>query len=123
MTEPTAACLGIDWGTSNRRAYLLDAQGHVVRRHDDGAGILHVGGDFPASLLALLQTLGLAQADVILSGMVGSRNGWREVPYLPVDQPRARLHDFWATSMPACQAFAAGSCPATSTSTCTACRT
>lgn len=94
MAETTATRLGIDWGTSNRRAYLLDAQGGLVRRHDDGAGILHVGGGFAGSLKALLQTLGLTQADIILSGMVGSRNGWREVPYLSVEQPLSRLGDF-----------------------------
>lgn len=97
MTEPTqstAARLGIDWGTSNRRAYLLDAQGGLVRRHDDGAGILHVGGGFAGSLKTLLQTLGVTQADIILSGMVGSRNGWREVPYLSTSEPLSRLGDF-----------------------------
>jgi len=94
MTESTAARLGIDWGTSNRRAYLLNARGEVARRHDDGAGILHVGGSFAGSLKTLLQALGLTQADIIMSGMVGSRNGWREVPYLTTDQPVSRLHEF-----------------------------
>jgi 2-dehydro-3-deoxygalactonokinase len=93
MTEPTTPLLGIDWGTSNRRAYLLDARGNLVRQHNDDAGILHVDGDFESSLKALLETLELRNADVIMSGMVGSRNGWREAPYLSVAQPISSLHD------------------------------
>jgi 2-dehydro-3-deoxygalactonokinase len=93
MHEMTAPRLGIDWGTSNRRAYLLGAQGKLARQHNDDAGILHVDGDFENSLKALLDTLELHNADIVMSGMVGSRNGWREAPYLPVEQPVSRLHD------------------------------
>lgn len=85
--------LGIDWGTSNRRAYLLDEHGELVRQYNDENGILKVNGNFEAALKHLLYTLGLGSADVVMSGMVGSRNGWRETPYLPVDQPLSRLHD------------------------------
>lgn len=85
--------LGIDWGTSNRRAYLLDEHGELVRQYNDENGILKVNGNFEASLKHLLYTLGLGSADVVMSGMVGSRNGWRETPYLSVDQPLSRLHD------------------------------
>lgn len=85
--------LGIDWGTSNRRAYLLDAQGKLVRQHNDESGILSVAGNFEASLRDLLQALGLEHADVVMSGMVGSRNGWQQVPYLSVEQPLSRLPD------------------------------
>lgn len=84
--------LGIDWGTTNRRAYVLDAQGRVVREHSDAQGILAVGaGNFPASLQALMATLGLEAADVVMSGMVGSRSGWKQVPYLDLLQPIAHL--------------------------------
>jgi len=93
MSEASTTLLGIDWGTSNRRAYVLNPQGELVHQHDDGAGILHVDGDFESSLKSLLQTLQLERADVIMSGMVGSRNGWQQVPYLSVDQPLSRLHD------------------------------
>jgi 2-dehydro-3-deoxygalactonokinase len=92
QTEPqSAAILGIDWGTTNRRAYLLDTSGKLLRRHEDDQGILAVKGDYEASLASLLQRLALTSANVILSGMVGSRNGWREAPYLTVDQPIDRL--------------------------------
>jgi 2-dehydro-3-deoxygalactonokinase len=86
-----APILGIDWGTTNRRAYLLGRSGELLRRHDDDQGILAVKGDYEASLAALLKQLELSSANVILSGMVGSRNGWREAPYLTVEQPIDRL--------------------------------
>jgi 2-dehydro-3-deoxygalactonokinase len=79
--------LGIDWGTSNRRAYLLSPAGEVVRQHNDEMGILAVKGNFRDSLKRMLETFELDEADVIMSGMVGSRNGWEEVPYLSVDHP------------------------------------
>lgn len=91
MTEPGTTRVGIDWGTSNRRAYILNEQGELVRQHSDEFGILHVDGDFEGSLQALLKVLRLDTADVVMSGMVGSRNGWRQVPYLSVDQPLTTL--------------------------------
>ena len=93
MNQSSIPMLGIDWGTSNRRAYLLDEHGELVRQYNDESGILKVNGNFEASLKHLLYTLGLGSADVVMSGMVGSRNGWRETPYLSVDQPLSRLHD------------------------------
>lgn len=93
MNQSSIPVLGIDWGTSNRRAYLLDEHGELVQQHNDENGILKVNGNFEASLKHLLYTLGLGGADVVMSGMVGSRNGWREAPYLTVGQPLSCLHD------------------------------
>jgi 2-dehydro-3-deoxygalactonokinase len=88
------ALLGIDWGTTNRRAYLLGGDGALLRRHEDEYGILKVGiGNFETSLGALLKTLGLESADIVMSGMVGSRNGWHQVPYLATTHPLAALPD------------------------------
>lgn len=91
MSNPANYLLGIDWGTSNRRAYVLDEQGKLLRQHSDGLGILNVGGNFETSLQELIQQLGTQPARVLMSGMVGSRNGWRQVPYLSTDFPLAQL--------------------------------
>jgi 2-dehydro-3-deoxygalactonokinase len=91
MTDSTTPLLGIDWGSSNRRTYVLDARGVLLRQHDDEAGILHVDGDFQSSLRALLRELDIDRADIVMSGMVGSRNGWREVPYLSTEHPLSEL--------------------------------
>jgi 2-dehydro-3-deoxygalactonokinase len=103
MSESDTPVLGIDWGTTNRRAYLLDRAGRLVRQESDESGILAVAGNFEASLANLLQRLDLQAADVIMSGMVGSRNGWHQIPYLSVNQPIGKLSGAMAevaTSLP-----------------------
>ena len=89
--NPGAPLLGIDWGSSNRRAYLLDQTGTLVRRHDDGCGMLAATGHFPQSLQDLLAELKLEQANVVMAGMVGSRSGWQQVPYVACTVPLAQL--------------------------------
>jgi 2-dehydro-3-deoxygalactonokinase len=79
------SCIAIDWGTSNRRGWALDARGAVLERRADDQGLIAigVGGDFAGSLKAFAQGW-LGSAPVIMSGMVGSRAGWREAPYLEI---------------------------------------
>ena len=75
--------IAVDWGTTHARAWALDAQGHVLaqRQTDDGVGAVPPGG-FAAAFARLSD--GLAPgAPVVMAGMVGSRNGWREAPYAP----------------------------------------
>lgn len=75
--------LGIDWGTSNRRAYLIDRAGVTVASQSDGCGMLAVRGHFPEALAGLIEQMGIAaDVPVVMSGMVGSAQGWQEVPYL-----------------------------------------
>jgi 2-dehydro-3-deoxygalactonokinase len=77
--------IAVDWGTSSFRAYRLDRAGGIVDQRETAGGILRVrGGDFAAALLAEVgDWLGDApDALVIMSGMIGSRQGWRELPYV-----------------------------------------
>lgn len=84
--------LGIDWGTSNRRAYLMAGDGRCLARHEDDQGMLAARGNFAASLDALLRTMRIGPGlPVIMSGMVGSAQGWQEVPYLDCGIPLDRL--------------------------------
>jgi 2-dehydro-3-deoxygalactonokinase len=87
MVKPMDAhLLGIDWGTSNRRAYLVDRAGTCLRRHADDQGLLAVNGDFAGSLAALRRVMQVDDAvPVVMTGMVGSASGWQEVPYLGTD--------------------------------------
>lgn len=74
--------IGIDWGTSRLRAYLLDADGSVRERRESEAGIHALGGGgFDAALAPLLRGWPEA-APLLLCGMIGSRQGIIEVPYL-----------------------------------------
>ncbi len=82
----TPALVGIDWGTTSFRAYLMDALGSVLDRVSAPLGILQVeNGAFEATLERLLAGWLADQPDlpIIVSGMIGSRQGWVEVPYLP----------------------------------------
>ncbi|GAB2590841.1 2-dehydro-3-deoxygalactonokinase [Dyella jejuensis] len=84
------ALIGLDWGTSSLRAYLYAAGGNVVasRQHAWGIRQLPQGG-FPAALCAI--TSGWPPCTVIAAGMVGSRQGWREVPYVGVPADSAAI--------------------------------
>lgn len=91
MVAP-ACLLGIDWGTSNRRAYVIGAGGNCLRKHEDAQGALAARGHFAESLLALRQQLGIdAMVPVVMSGMVGSAQGWQEVAYLDSSVALKRL--------------------------------
>lgn len=85
--------LGIDWGTSNRRAWWLGPAGTVLAEHADDQGLLAVKGGFTQSLAALRQ-MGPAlpaRAPIVMSGMVGSASGWLEAPYADASMPLAQL--------------------------------
>lgn len=79
-----AQLIGLDWGTSSLRAYLLDEDGAVLETRARHWGIRHLpDGGFDAALDDVVT--GWPDCPVLASGMVGSRGGWREVPY--VDLP------------------------------------
>jgi 2-dehydro-3-deoxygalactonokinase len=76
--------IGLDWGTTSCRAYLIGAEGVVLDRQTDGPGILkveqgHFGPWLDSMIGGWIATHG--PAPVILSGMIGSRQGWKEAPY------------------------------------------
>jgi 2-dehydro-3-deoxygalactonokinase len=86
--------LGIDWGTSNRRAYLVDAAGTCLAERADDQGMLAARPDFAGSFARLLAALDVGpDIPVVASGMVGSAQGWREVPYLDIEVPLEALPD------------------------------
>lgn len=87
-----ASLLGIDWGTSNRRAYVVDDGGNCLLQHEDAQGALAARGRFADALHGLQAELGVdAQVPVVMSGMVGSALGWQEVAYLDHGVALARL--------------------------------
>ncbi|HZS83187.1 MAG TPA: 2-dehydro-3-deoxygalactonokinase [Stellaceae bacterium] len=73
--------IAVDWGTSSFRAYRLDAAGRIRDRRAAPAGILSVAeGGFPAALETQLGDW-IEETPILMSGMVGSRQGWLEAPY------------------------------------------
>lgn len=78
-----AALIAIDWGTSSLRAYLMSAEGAILDRRDGSEGVMNVAqGDFAGTLARRLADWPVQSLPVVMCGMVGSRQGWREVPYL-----------------------------------------
>jgi 2-dehydro-3-deoxygalactonokinase len=76
-----AAFIAGDWGTSRLRLYLCDETGHVLARTEgEGAAVPDCAGRFAAAVTSWDHAHG--QLPALLSGMVGSTIGWREVPYL-----------------------------------------
>ena len=77
--------VAVDWGTSSLRAARIAADGAVLEQRASQRGILTVPADgFPGVLHA---TCGDWLEDptvlCLVSGMAGSRQGWREAPYCP----------------------------------------
>ena len=74
--------IAVDWGTTNRRAYLLDGSGKQTNEFEDSKGVLSLApGEFPAAVKEIRDRLG--DKPLLLAGMVGSNRGWKEAPYVP----------------------------------------
>lgn len=91
--------IGIDWGTSRLRAYRIGEAAAVIERREALLGILAVTpGGFEDALRGVIGDWLDAAGDVptLASGMVSSRQGWFETPYLPcpagLDELAAALH-------------------------------
>jgi len=77
------ALIGIDWGTTAARAFRFDASGGVIGEHSAALGVQKVeGGRFADALKALLGGEIPSGTPLIACGMIGSRQGWLEAPYL-----------------------------------------
>jgi 2-dehydro-3-deoxygalactonokinase len=81
--------IAVDWGTTNRRAYRVEhGEASDVKR--DGRGILAVhGDDFAREAAELRETREILP--MLCAGMVGSRRGWREIPYVATPATVASL--------------------------------
>jgi 2-dehydro-3-deoxygalactonokinase len=77
--------IAVDWGTSNFRAFRVNAEGAVSARRSSPQGILRVGeGNFEQALRAEVGAwLAEGEEHILLCGMIGSRQGWVEAEYLP----------------------------------------
>ncbi len=76
--------IGLDWGTSSLRAYRIADDGAVLETRASNDGILTVANnDFEATFHRVVgDWLSATSHPVILSGMITSRQGWIELPYV-----------------------------------------
>lgn len=82
--KKNGAYIAIDWGTTNRRSYLIAADGAVIETFRDDRGVLSLRPDeYEGEMVVLRERLG--RHPVLAAGMVGSTRGWCDVPY--VDAP------------------------------------
>ena len=81
-TNKPVPVVGVDWGTTHRRAYALNSDGKCIAEMSDNDGALACKGRFPAALDVAIGELKVLPQSVVMSGMVGSALGWLEVPYV-----------------------------------------
>jgi 2-dehydro-3-deoxygalactonokinase len=78
----TPAFIAVDWGTTSFRAAAMARDGATLARVASGQGILKAAGrGFEAVLFEEIAGIDAPGAPILLSGMIGSRNGWIEAPY------------------------------------------
>jgi 2-keto-3-deoxy-galactonokinase len=77
--------IAVDWGTTNFRAFLLHDQ-QLVASVAKPCGLLAIAkGEFSSTLYQHLEhwLKDYGALPVLMAGMVGSQQGWLEVPYVP----------------------------------------
>ncbi|MEN9627252.1 MAG: hypothetical protein RJA10_479, partial [Pseudomonadota bacterium] len=75
--------IALDWGTSNLRARRLGAGGQLLDERSAPVGVMAVPERRFEDALRALCGDWIGAAPLVASGMVGSRQGWVEAPYLP----------------------------------------
>ncbi|MBP8139470.1 MAG: 2-dehydro-3-deoxygalactonokinase [Burkholderiales bacterium] len=88
----SAALIAVDWGTTHARAYRLDDAGSVLGVRAAPLGIGKLGDlAYPDALARLLGDWIDESVPRIACGMVGSRQGWHEAPYVDCPASLAAL--------------------------------
>lgn len=88
------AFIGIDWGTTSLRAFLITPDGEVLARQFLDKGIKQCQkGEFPEILNSILAQWPELSSDakIVMCGMIGSAQGWHEAAYLTADVTVSRL--------------------------------
>jgi 2-dehydro-3-deoxygalactonokinase len=90
------ALIGVDWGTSQLRAYRISSAGQALERRESAQGIAVLRqAQFDQALSTLIADWQPEPGaiPILMCGMIGSRQGWREVPYRPCPASPADLLD------------------------------
>lgn len=76
-------CIGVNWGSSNFRAYRIDGEGRLRDEFSRPAGVASLKRPGMQALMEELAALWPRGGPIYASGMIGSNIGWVEVPYAP----------------------------------------
>lgn len=83
MSLPEVDWIALDWGSTNLRAHAMRGTAILAEGRGPGAAGLRSAAEFEAALLAVVgDWLTDAPMPMLACGMVGSRQGWIEAPYL-----------------------------------------
>lgn len=87
--------IAVDWGTTNRRCYLIEND-RVIRRERDDHGVLSLSVDDYAQEVRTIRAR-FGDLPILCAGMVGSNRGWHEIHYVeaPADLPAIASHASW----------------------------
>jgi len=87
----TDTFVGINWGSTNFRAFLISAEGRVIDEYSAPAGVVALDRDGMAAMMDELAARWPGTGPVYASGMIGSNVGWIEVPYAQAPAGRSDL--------------------------------
>lgn len=73
--------VGVNWGSSNFRAYLIGADGAAIEDYAAPAGIVSLDRAGMAATMDTLAARWPNSGPIYASGMIGSNVGWTEVSY------------------------------------------
>jgi 2-dehydro-3-deoxygalactonokinase len=73
--------VGVNWGSTNFRAFLIGADGAALDEFSAAAGIVSIDRDGMVATMNQLAARWPDRGAVYASGMIGSNVGWTEVPY------------------------------------------
>jgi len=84
--------IAADWGTSNLRIWGIDHRGQVIDTINNGKGMASlIPSEFEPYLISLIESWlpkdGNTKCPIIICGMAGAKNGWKEAAYLKAPCP------------------------------------
>ncbi|WNL41025.1 2-dehydro-3-deoxygalactonokinase [Halomonas sp. PAMB 3264] len=87
------AWIAADWGSSNLRLWAINREGRVIAAVKSDRGMLSLTpSEYEPELIRLIEDwLPERPVDVVVCGMAGARQGWREAAYLSTPTPLDRL--------------------------------
>lgn len=72
--------IAVDWGSTSLRVFRLDERGGVREQRRSARGVLAANGRFADVLRE--EIAGWDDTLIVMAGMIGSRQGWFEMPYV-----------------------------------------
>jgi 2-dehydro-3-deoxygalactonokinase len=109
MTDWSHKMIAVDWGTSNRRAYLMGQDGTVLDQLEDDRGVASLQAhEFPSTVAQIERALG--SHPMLLAGMIGSNRGWLEAPYVACPATAANIAGRLAWAEAGAKAIVPGLC-------------